>query len=122
MMRADLKREVFDALREVDDPELGVNIVDLGLVTACSLDGDQISIVLMMTTPTCPLGGLIAETAAVAVGKRLGPDYTVRVTVDRKATWSPDLASPEVWARFERKPSRLGAALKAGFSRLVGTS
>jgi len=117
-----LEREILAALGEVDDPELGVSIVDLGLVASCGIDGDQVSIVLMMTTPTCPLGGLIAETAAVAVGKRLGSDYAVRVTVDRQATWSPDMAAPDVRARFERKPSRISAALRAGFQRLVGAS
>lgn len=116
-----LEREILAALGEVDDPELGVNIVDLGLVTSCGIEDGQVSIVLMMTTPTCPLGGLIAETAAVAVGKRLGPDYAVRVAVDRQATWSPDLATPTVRTRFERRPSRLGTALRAGFQRLVGT-
>lgn len=115
-----LEREILGALGEVDDPELGVNIVDLGLVVSCAIDGDQISIGLMMTTPTCPLGGLIAETAAVAVGKRLGPDYAVRVTVDRQALWSPDMAAPEVRTRFERKPTGIGAALRAGLRRLTG--
>lgn len=118
----EIHSEVLAALREIDDPELDVNIVDLGLVTSCEIAPGEVSITLIMTTPTCPLGGLIAETAATAVGKRLGPDYTVHVRVERGALWSPDLASPEVRARFAPKPFRPISAVKAWFSRLAGVS
>lgn len=120
--RPELEAEILAALREVDDPELGVNIVDLGLVISCEIAPGDISIRLMMTTPTCPLGRLIAETAAAAVGKCLGPDYTVHVRVERGARWTPDLASPEVRARFAPKPFRPLSAAKAWFSRLAGAS
>ncbi|MFH1555972.1 MAG: hypothetical protein B7Y12_04670 [Rhizobiales bacterium 24-66-13] len=116
----ELEADVVDALRQVDDPELGVNIVDLGLVTACEAVGNEVSIILIMTTPTCPLGSLIAETAAAAVGQRLGPDYTIHARIDRKAVWSPGLAAPWVRARFERKPIRLVSMVRVWFSRLAG--
>jgi len=116
-----IEAEVLAALREVDDPELGVNIVDLGLVISCEIASDDVSITLM-TTPTCPLGGLIAETAAVAVGKRLGPDYTVHVRIERDALWSPDLASPEVRTRFAPKPFRPLSTVRTWLSRLAGAS
>lgn len=114
--------EILAALREVDDPELGVDIVALGLVVSIDVVGDEVFVVLAMTTPTCPLGGLIAETAAVAVGRRLGPAYAVRVTVDRKAAWSPEYAAPDVRAHFERRPSRLLTAVRSGLSRLMGAA
>lgn len=120
--RPELEAEILAALREVDDPELGVNIVDLGLVVSCEIAPGEVSITLMMTTPTCPLGRLIAETAAAAVGKRLGPDYTVHVRVERGARWTPDLASPEVRARFAPRPFRPLSAAKAWLARLAGAS
>jgi len=119
---AAVEADVLAALREVDDPELGVDVVALGLVRAIDIDGDRVAVVLAMTTPTCPLAGLIAETAAVAVGKRLGPGFAVRVTVDRSVRWSPDDAEPEVRARFARRPSRLLGALRHGLDRLTGRS
>jgi metal-sulfur cluster biosynthetic enzyme len=115
-----IESEVLAALREVDDPELGVNIVDLGLVAACEIAAGEVSITLMMTTPTCPLGGLIAETAAAAVGRRLGPDYTIHARVERGALWSPDLASPEVRSRFAPKHFRPLTAARGWLSRLAG--
>jgi metal-sulfur cluster biosynthetic enzyme len=71
-----------------------------------------------MTTPTCPLGRLIAETAEVAVRQRLGPPWTVRVTVDRKAAWTPERADPAVRAAFAPRPSRIGSTLKAGLAQI----
>src|SRR4029453_11149506 len=47
--------EVRDALREVIDPELGINIVDLGLVYRIDFAGDDIVVTMTMTTPACPM-------------------------------------------------------------------
>lgn len=113
-MNRPVTEEILAALRGVDDPELGVSIVDLGLVVSVDVIGTCVSVVLATTSPACPLGGLIAETAAAAIGDRLGPTYGVRVTVDRTLDWSPEDAVPEVRARFERPPSRILDALRSG--------
>jgi metal-sulfur cluster biosynthetic enzyme len=49
----------WDALRSVIDPELGVNIVDLGLVYGLERDVDVVRLQITMTTPACPLTGVI---------------------------------------------------------------
>jgi metal-sulfur cluster biosynthetic enzyme len=113
-MSRQITEEVLAALRGVDDPELGVSIVDLGLVVSIDVIGTSVSVVLATTSPACPLGALIAETAATVVGDRLGPDYGVRVTVDRTVDWSPEDAVPEVRSHFERPPSRILDALRSG--------
>lgn len=122
MNATNVEKAVRVALSEVDDPELGVNIVDLGLVRSIAVGPDSIDIVLMMTTPTCPMGGFIAQSAAAAVERRLGPDREVTVTLDRDARWSPSLAAFDVTAGFERKPSRLVEAFRTGIARLFGAS
>jgi metal-sulfur cluster biosynthetic enzyme len=75
---------VLEALRTVIDPELGINVVDLGLVYDIHIEGDQIEVLMTMTTPACPLGAHItAETRYVieqATGSR-------NVTID--LVWSP---------------------------------
>ena len=113
-MNRPITEEVLAALRGVDDPELGVSIVDLGLVVSIDVVGNCVAVVLATTSPACPLGGVIAETAASAVGDRLGPAYGIRITVDRRVDWSPEDATPEVRARFERPPSRILDALRSG--------
>ncbi|MEF2070137.1 metal-sulfur cluster assembly factor [Consotaella aegiceratis] len=117
-----IEQEVREALRSVDDPELGVNIVDLGLVRSLAIRDRDVAIVLMMTTPTCPLGALIAETAKAAVEQRLGLDWTVAVTLDRETIWQPNLAAPEIRARFAQPLPALGTAVKAGLARLFARS
>jgi len=106
-----VKEAILAALATVDDPELGVDIVSLGLVRRLDITDRTVTIELMMTTPTCPLGGLIVETARVAVENRLGAGWAVSISLDRDAEWTPDLAAPEVRTRFERKPSSLAAAI-----------
>ncbi|WP_222184071.1 metal-sulfur cluster assembly factor [Geminicoccus harenae] len=118
MILGRIEGEVRAALRQVDDPELGVSIVDLGLVQSVAIAPGQIDIVLMMTTPTCPIGRLIAETAELAVRQQLGSPWTVRVAVDRAAVWTPERAAPTVRAAFAPRPSRIGRRLKAGLAQL----
>jgi metal-sulfur cluster biosynthetic enzyme len=49
--------DILAALKAVIDPELGINIVDLGLVYHAARTANEIDIELTMTTPACPLGG-----------------------------------------------------------------
>ena len=114
-----LQQQVTEALRSVDDPELGVNIVDLGLVRSITIDGGAVTVIMMVTTPTCPLGSFLSDSARTAVEARLGPTFTVMIILDKKAVWSPDLAIPEVRARFQKQPSFVASALKKGVSRLL---
>src|SRR5690625_1994835 len=55
--------DVAECLKYVIDPEVGINIVDLGLVYDIQLDLPRVSLVLSMTTPACPLSGHIAHHA-----------------------------------------------------------
>jgi len=52
---------VLEALHEVIDPELGVNIVDLGLIYHVAVDDGVVAIRMTLTTPGCPLGGYIED-------------------------------------------------------------
>ena len=46
--------DIRTALRDVIDPELGINIVDLGLVRRIDVDGDRVGVTMTMTSPACP--------------------------------------------------------------------
>jgi metal-sulfur cluster biosynthetic enzyme len=58
--------EILQALKEVIDPEIGINVVDLGLVSIADRSADAIDVSLMMTSPTCPLSELMVENAKAA--------------------------------------------------------
>jgi serine O-acetyltransferase len=49
------KESVLEALREVYDPELGINVVDLGLIKDVKIENAQINIDMILTIPGCPL-------------------------------------------------------------------
>lgn len=84
--------EVTEALRTVLDPEVGVNIVDLGLVQMMDARPDRIYVGLIMTTPACPQAGSICQEAMDAV-RRHGGDVAVDVELLQSPFWTPDRMS-----------------------------
>ncbi|MBZ0266144.1 metal-sulfur cluster assembly factor [bacterium] len=62
------EEKILDALAEVIDPELNINIVDLGLIYNIEiLDNDEVHVVMTMTTPGCPVTGMLTESSEAAV-------------------------------------------------------
>lgn len=115
-----MKEKILAALATVEDPELGIDIVSLGLVRRLDIGDGIVDVELMMTTPTCPLGSLIGENARAAVERTAGAGWTVSVAIDKAAVWSPELADPAVRSRFERQPSRFEAAVSKFAAGLFG--
>ncbi|MCM5569037.1 metal-sulfur cluster assembly factor [Burkholderiaceae bacterium FT117] len=81
---------VREALRQVDDPEAGMNIVDLGLVYGIDVSEDSVRVEMTMTTAACPMADMIVE-AARRVVSELVPD-TARVDIELvwDPPWTPD--------------------------------
>ena len=85
MSKATLDKEtVITALRDVYDPEIPVNIVDLGLVYDVEVDGGEVAVQMTLTTAGCPMGAYIAQQAEWRVAELEGVDD---VTVD--LVWDP---------------------------------
>ena len=87
-----------ELLREVIDPEIGINIVDLGLVYDVRLSGDGVASVRMtLTTPGCPLGGYIDdEIHNVLWGASGVQEIDVAIVWD--PPWDPDEMMSD-WAK-----------------------
>ena len=85
---------VFEALKNVIDPELFVNIVDLGLIYEVTLsEGEEektnVQIDMTMTSPMCPAGPQLVANSKQVVGKLEGTGE-IEVKVVRDPPWTPD--------------------------------
>ena len=88
---------VTEALKEVYDPELHYNIVDLGLVYDVEVSDGSVHIIMTLTTPACPIGPMMIEQVQENVGLLPGvKDVDVEITFD--PPWGPDLISEEARA------------------------
>jgi metal-sulfur cluster biosynthetic enzyme len=90
---------VRTALRDVIDPELGFNVVDLGLVYEVAIEGRIVDVRMTMTTPGCPAQGFIVN----GVERRLAREDGITgvfVDVVWDSPWSPRLMSSAAKAHF----------------------
>ena len=88
---------VLEALKNVLDPELGINIVDLGLVYDVAIEDDSVHITYTLTTMGCPIGPLIEEQMARMLADVPGIDRVDAEMVIRPP-WSPEMMSEEAKA------------------------
>jgi metal-sulfur cluster biosynthetic enzyme len=89
--------DVRQALRGVMDPELGINIVDLGLVYGIEVDGGSAHVTMSLTSPGCPAGGQILGGAKAAAESVEGVEAAV-VSLVWKPFWTPERIDPKVRA------------------------
>jgi len=92
--------EILDALREVMDPEIGVNIVDLGLIYSAHAVDRGIEIVMTMTTPACPMHSYITEQVESLIGEKFPDAESVAVRLVWDPPWGPQMMSPAAKKRL----------------------
>ena len=93
----ELRKSIVEALRSVHDPELGINIVDLGLVYEVSIDEGKVHVEYTLTTMGCPIGPLIEEQMRQLVDTIEGVDGFEAEMVLRPP-WTPEMMSEEAKA------------------------
>jgi metal-sulfur cluster biosynthetic enzyme len=92
------KDAVLEALRNVFDPELGINIVDLGLVYDVQVDAEGgVDITYSLTTMGCPIGPMIEDQMRQFLAGVPGVDE-VRPEMVLRPPWSPEMMSDEAKA------------------------
>ncbi|HBT38950.1 MAG: Uncharacterized protein XD58_0553 [Thermotoga sp. 50_1627] len=94
------KEKVLEALKQVIDFEIGLDVVSLGLVYDVAIDNENnVTITMTMTTPACPLAGLILQDAEDKVRQIEGvKDVKINLTFD--PPWTPDRMSEEIRKKF----------------------
>lgn len=93
----DQATQVREQLKNVIDPELGLNIVDLGLIYDVEVEGGQATVTMTLTSPGCPAGGQIMAAAQEAARGADGVD-DADVKLVWKPFWTPDRIDPDVRA------------------------
>ena len=88
------QEQVIDKLRNCLDPELGMNIIDLGLVYAVNIDGNRVGVLMTLTTPGCPLDSYFVKGITNKV-KTIKDVSDVSVELTFEPPWSPSKMSEE---------------------------
>jgi metal-sulfur cluster biosynthetic enzyme len=91
------EERVLEALRNVYDPELGINIVDLGLVYSVKVSDGAVHIEYTLTTMGCPIGPLIEQQIQQLLATVDGVDV-VDAEMVLRPPWSPEMMSEEAKA------------------------
>ena len=91
---------VLDAMHEVIDPELGYNIVDIGLIYALEVEGRTVKVTMTMTTPGCPAQDYIMS-GVKARGLRIPEIDDVDIRLVWEPPWSPQKMTPIAKAHFQ---------------------
>jgi metal-sulfur cluster biosynthetic enzyme len=94
---AALKEQVLEALKNVLDPELGINIVDLGLVYGVEIESDAVHITYTLTTMGCPIGPLIEAEMKQFLSGIQGINQ-VNAEMVLRPPWTPEMMSEEAKA------------------------
>jgi len=86
--------EVLEALRSVVDPELGINVVDLGLIYGVAVEGTSIEVTMTMTSEQCPMGDMLLAAARACLATTW-PGSEPDVVYTAEPPWTPARISPE---------------------------
>ena len=93
------KEQVYEALQECYDPEIPVNIVDLGLVYDVEIDGGKVAVKMTLTAPGCGMVTMIAADAKQRIMTLEGvEDATVDLVWD--PPWNPSMINEEAKQRL----------------------
>ena len=88
------KEEVLEVLRQVEDPELGMDIVDLGLLYDVEVDNSTAKVTYSLTSMGCPAGPLIQQSIE-EVAKSLPDVEQVQTELTWDPPWTPDKMSDD---------------------------
>jgi metal-sulfur cluster biosynthetic enzyme len=90
------EKEILEVIKTVPDPEVGVNIVDLGLIYEVDLDEENKKIYIQMTLSArgCPVGDTIIQHVQTVVSN-MYPGYYVDVDLVWDPMWTPEMITPE---------------------------
>ncbi len=91
------REEVIEALHQVEDPELGMDIVELGLLYDVEVEGPNVKVTYSLTSMGCPAGPMITHDAYRVV-KALDGVKDVNIDIVWEPYWTPEKMDPKIRA------------------------
>ncbi|SRR5258708_9931794 len=94
------EEDVRTALRQVVDPEIGMDVITLGLIPTLELKPDSSHVIMLLTTPFCPYGPQIMEQVRRTVQETTGVPTTIEMSME---LWDPSMmeeGAGEDWGLF----------------------
>jgi metal-sulfur cluster biosynthetic enzyme len=85
---SELAGKARDMLRQVVDPELGLNVIELGLIRNLDVEPDRAHLTMILTTPFCPYGPAIMEETRKKAQSAVGVPTTIEMGLE---LWSPEM-------------------------------
>ncbi|MDT8304686.1 MAG: metal-sulfur cluster assembly factor [Anaerolineae bacterium] len=85
---------VYAALKEVIDPELGLNIVDLGLIYGLAINAGAVAVTMTLTTPGCPMHASFRQEIEATLWRALPGLESVAVELVWDPPWTPEMLTP----------------------------
>lgn len=95
---AAIESEIREALRQVVDPEINIDVVALGLIREIVREGVGTEVRMILTTPFCPYAGTLVQQVKDMTRSVTGGD--VRVVLLEEPAWSPDLMEGGDWSEW----------------------
>ncbi len=89
---AEREHLITENLKQIYDPEIPMNIVDLGLIYGFEWQGDDVTLKMTLTAPGCPVAGILAEEVKLAIEK-VPNVHAAKVDMIWDPPWSPDRMS-----------------------------
>lgn len=89
------KEQILTALKAIYDPEVPVNIVDLGMIYEVNIDEvtEKVNIKMTLTAPGCPLAGVIIKQVKIVLKSLKLKDFNVDMVFEPQ--WTPDMMSDD---------------------------
>jgi len=91
----DKAQKVVEILRQVYDPEIPINVYDLGLIRRIWLEDGVLKVVMTLTAVGCPVAGSVAQEVGYAVQSVVPEAEDVEVEVDFERPWDPTQMTPQ---------------------------
>jgi len=107
-----MQEDLTHVLNEVEDPELGIGIVDLGLIYVAEWNAEGIDVAFTTTSPSCPFSGALLQQISDILRHHFREAASVRVRFILDPPWTPKRLSENArkklgWARIATASSRL---------------